>query len=188
MSYLSPPVQAVIDLFEGPLAEVRFADVDASALLSLARATEAAAADLAQHEAQLSELRQSLADKQDALLLLAQRGLAYARVYAEHDEALSEQLSRINLPKASKPRKATPKPASPEPTGPTVAATPEGEAVAEASTAEAASDTPKLEDAAGEELALEQRPSEEQPAGTKSSSKGKRRAAAPRDEAQSRPD
>src|SRR6478752_811488 len=133
MSYLSPPVQAVIDLFEGPLAEVRFADVDASALLSLARATEAAAADLAQHEAQLSELRQSLADKQDALLVLAQRGLAYARVYAEHDEALSEQLSGINLPRASKPRKASSKPAGSEPATAESLAAPSSEGAVEAS-------------------------------------------------------
>jgi len=187
MSYLSPAVQAVIDLFEGPLAEVRFADVDASALLNLARATEAAAGDLAQHEAQLSELRQALADKQDALLLLAQRGLAYARVYAEHDEALSEQLSRINLPKASKPRKASPKATSPEPATPTSAA-PEAEALVESKTDEAASATPALAETAHEEAAAEQPSSEEPPALSKSASKGKRRAAASRDEAQSLPD
>ena len=114
MSYLSPPIQAIIELFQGPLAEVRFADVDASTLTNLARAVEAAAADLAAHEAQVSELRQILADRQDALLALAQRGLAYARVYAEPDEALSEQLSAINLARASKPRKASSKVVSSE--------------------------------------------------------------------------
>src|SRR6478609_617752 len=101
MSYISPSVQAVIDLFQGPLAEVRFADVDVSALANLARAAEAAAEELAQHEARVSEL--------------TQRGLAYARVYAEPDEALTEQLSRINLPKPAKPRKPSSKSASAEP-------------------------------------------------------------------------
>src|SRR5215218_2448221 len=115
MSYISPSIQAVIDLFQGPLAELRFADVDVTALANLARAADAAAAELAEQEARVSELKQVLADRQDALLLLAQRGLAYARVYAEHDEALSEQLSRINLPKAAKPRKPSAKPASVEP-------------------------------------------------------------------------
>jgi len=109
------PVQAVLELFQGPLAEVRFADVDAARLADSARVVDAAAAAVAEQEAQLSELRQTLADRQDALLLLAQRALAYARVYAEHDESLSEQLSRITLPRASKPRKANSKASGAEP-------------------------------------------------------------------------
>ena len=107
MTLLSPPVQAVLDLFQGPLADVRFADVDAAGLASVAAEVESAAAAVARQEAQLSELRQSLTERQDALLVLAQRALAYARVYAEHDEALTEQLARIALPRAAKPRKAT---------------------------------------------------------------------------------
>lgn len=106
MSSLSAPVQAVLELFQGPLADVRFADVDAAGLANLAAAVESAAREVAQQEAQLAELRQSLAERQDALLLLAQRAVSYARVYAEHDEALTEQLSRIALPRAGKPKKA----------------------------------------------------------------------------------
>jgi hypothetical protein len=195
MSPLSPPVQAIIELFRGPLAELRFADVDAATLTTLARAAEAAASDVAEHEAQLAELRQIYADRQEALLVLAQRGLAYARVYAEHDEALSEQLARINLPRASKPRKASAKPASSEaPAEPSINL--EGEERAEASTAEAATsalaaapvadaaladsaladsalaepapDEPALEEAATAESALE----------PKRSGKGKRRSSA----------
>ena len=105
MTLLSPPVQAVLELFKGPLADVRFADVDAAGLASVAAEVESAAAEVARQEAQLTELRQSLTERQDALLLLAQRALAYARVYAEHDEALTEQLGRISLPRAAKPRK-----------------------------------------------------------------------------------
>ena len=109
MSQLSPSVQAVLELFQGPLADQRFADVDAAGLLNLAGAVEQSAAAVAEQEASLSELRQTLADRQDSLLLLAQRALAYARVYAEHDDALSEQLARIALPRAGKPRKANAK-------------------------------------------------------------------------------
>jgi hypothetical protein len=105
MTLLSPPVQAVLELFKGPLADVRFADVDAAGLAGVAAEVESAAAEVARQEAQLGELRQSLTERQDALLLLAQRALAYARVYAEHDEALTEQLARISLPRAAKPRK-----------------------------------------------------------------------------------
>lgn len=104
---MSPPLQAVLQLFQGPLADVRFADIDAAGLASIAAEVESAADAVAQHEAQLSELRQTLVERQDALLLLAQRALAYARVYAEHDEALTEQLARITLPRAAKPRKAS---------------------------------------------------------------------------------
>jgi hypothetical protein len=107
MTLLSPPVQAVLELFQGPLADVRFADVDATGLASVAAEVESAAAAVARQEAQLSELRQSLSERQDALLVLAQRALAYARVYAEHDEALTEKLARISLPRAAKARKAS---------------------------------------------------------------------------------
>lgn len=105
MTSLSAPVQAVLELFQGPLADVRFADVDAAGLANLAAAVDSAATEVAQQEAQLAELRQALVERQDALLLLAQRAVAYARVYAEHDEALTEQLSRITLPRAAKPKK-----------------------------------------------------------------------------------
>jgi len=112
MSHLSPPIQAVLELFRGPLAELRFADVDAAVLSDLAGVVETAAAAVTEQEAQLRELRQTLADRQDALLLLAQRAVAYARVYAEHDEALTEQLAAITLPRAGKPRKVSARPAA----------------------------------------------------------------------------
>jgi hypothetical protein len=56
-------------------------------------------------EATLAELKQGLAQRQEALLVLAQQALAYARVYAENDEPLLEELNRISLPRAAKPRK-----------------------------------------------------------------------------------
>jgi|SRR6188768_2070266 len=114
MSSLPPPIQAVLELFQGPLAELRFADVDAAALAELASGVESAASAVAEQEARLAELRQSLTDRHDALLLLAQRALAYARVYAEHDPALTEQLSRITLAKPAKPRKPQAKAAGSE--------------------------------------------------------------------------
>jgi hypothetical protein len=131
MTLLSPPVQAVLELFQGPLADLRFGDVDAAGLASVAAEVEGAAAEVARQEAQLNELRQSLTERQDALLVLAQRALAYARVYAEHDEALTEQLARITLPRASKPRKAsTPKTESAEAVAPVEAAAESTEPVA----------------------------------------------------------
>ena len=105
MTSLSPPLQAVVALFRGPLAQVRFADIDATGLTSLAAEVEGAALEVEQQEARLVELRQSLAQRQEALLALAQQALAYARIYAENDEALSAELNDIALPRATKPRK-----------------------------------------------------------------------------------
>lgn len=105
MTSLSPPIQSVLELFKGPLSGVRFADIDATGLASLAEEVEAAASEVQRQEAQLAELRQGLAQRQEALLVLAQQALAYARVYAENDEPLLEELNRISLPRAAKPRK-----------------------------------------------------------------------------------
>jgi hypothetical protein len=105
MTSLSPPIQSVLDLFKGPLASVRFADIDAAGLANLAAEVEAAAAEVERQEAKLSELRQGLAQRQEALLVLAQQALAYARVYAENDESLLEELNLISLPRAAKTRK-----------------------------------------------------------------------------------
>lgn len=105
MSLLAQPLQAVVALFEGPLAGVRFADIDAGGLSKLAADVGSAAAEVEEQEAKLVELRQGLAQRQEALLGLAQRALAYARVYAEDDEELLAKLNDISLPRAAKPRK-----------------------------------------------------------------------------------
>jgi hypothetical protein len=105
MTSLSPQIQSVLELFKGPLASVRFADIDATGLANLAAEVEAVGSEAEEQEAKLAELRQDLAQKQEALLVLAQRALAYARVYAENDEPLLEELNRIALPRAAKPRK-----------------------------------------------------------------------------------
>jgi hypothetical protein len=60
-------------------------------------------------ETKLVELRQHLAQAQESLLVLAQRALAYARVYAESNDELSEELNQISLPRAQK----APKPQKP---------------------------------------------------------------------------
>lgn len=102
---LSPPIQSVLELFKGPLANVRFADIDAAGLAKLAAEVESAGSEVDQQEHKLAELRQALAQRQEALLTLAQRALAYARVYAEEDELLLEELNRIVLPRPAKPKK-----------------------------------------------------------------------------------
>ena len=107
MTTFLPSVLSVLELFKGPLASLRFADVDAEGLATLASDVESAALEVATQEAKLAELRQGLVARQDALLVLAQRALAYARVYAENNDELLEELNRISLPRLAKVRKAS---------------------------------------------------------------------------------
>jgi hypothetical protein len=143
MTSLAQPVQAVVTLFEGPLAGVRFADVDAAGLSKLAAEVAGAASELERQEAALAQLRQELTQRQEALLSLAHQALAYARIYAEGDEALTTELNAISLPRATKARKPSPaKPAAGvEAAAPATAAEPEGSA-AQTAADEQASDEP----------------------------------------------
>ena len=102
MSPIPPPVQAVLDLFDRELAEVRFGDVDAKRLSALASEVQSAAVALEAHEATTAKLRAALAERQETLLQQAQRALAFARIYAEEDAALSAKVAEITLPRAPK--------------------------------------------------------------------------------------
>lgn len=105
MSSLSPSIQSVVQLFRGPLAGVRFADIDAASITNLAAEVESMSAEVESHEAKLTELKAGLAQRHEALLGLAQQALAYARIYAEGDDALTAELAQIALPRPTKPRK-----------------------------------------------------------------------------------
>jgi hypothetical protein len=96
------PVQTILSLFTTSLADVRFADVDGPTLARLAAGVESAAESVATAQSALDAAREAFQDRQDALLQHAHRALAYARVYAEDDVALSEQLGAINLPRPTR--------------------------------------------------------------------------------------
>jgi hypothetical protein len=102
MSDIPGPIQAVLDLFATTLADVRFADVDADTLARIAADVHAASAVVASAQAALDAARATMHERQDALLQHAQRALAYARVYAESDDALSAQLEAIALPRGAR--------------------------------------------------------------------------------------
>ncbi len=102
MTAIAAPIRAVLDLFQSSLADVRFADLDAARLQSLASEVEAAAVELNTRQAALDAARATLTERQESLALQVQRAVAYARVYAENDAALSEQLNAIALPRAAK--------------------------------------------------------------------------------------
>lgn len=102
MSTIPPPIQTVLDLFSTHLADVRFGDVDAPSLARLAADVQAAADVTTAAQIALDSARITLHERQEALLLHAQRALAYARVYAEADESLSAHLEAITLPRAAR--------------------------------------------------------------------------------------
>jgi hypothetical protein len=102
MSAISASIQTVLDLFTTSLADVRFADVDGPTLARLAADVEAAAEAVAAAQAALDAARDGLQERQDALLQHAQRALGYARVYAEGDAALSQQIATVSLPRPTR--------------------------------------------------------------------------------------
>ena len=106
MSTIPSPVRTIVDLFSSDLADVRFGDVDAKTLASLASEVEAAAEALASAQALLDDARSKLQERQDVLLHQAQRALAYARVYAAADDALSARIEAISLPRPARRARA----------------------------------------------------------------------------------
>jgi hypothetical protein len=105
-SPIPPPVQTLLDLFTTSLADVRFADLDGQALARCATEVESAAEAVALAQSALDAAREALQQRQDALLQRAQRALAYARVYAEGDEALSAKLDGVSLPRPTRRSRA----------------------------------------------------------------------------------
>ncbi|PRP99903.1 hypothetical protein [Enhygromyxa salina] len=91
------PVQAVLDLFEGPLADIQFPDLDRETLREVAGEVERRRAELCAALETVQAARNNLDDGQAALLEQVRRAHAYASVYAEGDEALSAALADIKL-------------------------------------------------------------------------------------------
>src|SRR5580658_3351711 len=106
MEPIAHPIQAILDLFATDLAEVRFANVDAKTLEQIASEVKSAAGVVASAELALDAARATLQEKQDALLQHSQHALAYARVYAENDEAMTARLEAITLPRATRRARA----------------------------------------------------------------------------------
>jgi hypothetical protein len=106
MEPIAPPIQAILDLFATDLAEVRFANVDAKTLEQIASEVKSAAGVVASAELALDAARATLQEKQDALLQHSQHALAYARVYAENDEAMTARLEAVTLPRATRRARA----------------------------------------------------------------------------------
>lgn len=101
-------VHEVIGLFEEALGGVRFPDLDCAQLERMASATRAAQLELERVENELL-LAQALVKEQTAVLLAgAERGLAYARVFAQGDAALGARIDQLGGQPSSAPRRTQP--------------------------------------------------------------------------------
>jgi hypothetical protein len=103
------PAAAVLELFATDLRSVPFPDVDHTSLAAAHDAVQAALNEVAEAEAMLEAAHQALLARQEELAHKATRGLAYAKIYAETDEALAEKVAQIAaLPGlSSRSRKST---------------------------------------------------------------------------------
>ena len=97
---IAPGLQAVIELFDTELGQLKFPDVDQAVLREAAERVLAQTESVAAAEHALAVAREGLGDAQELLLSKCQRALAYARVYAEEDRELSRKLDAINLPRS----------------------------------------------------------------------------------------
>ena len=103
-------IQSLLEIFEASLAEVRFPDVDLGTLRALVADVEARATEVARLDEQVRVARQALDDAQGELRKAARRGLAYARVYAEDNPALSGALEGVSLDDARRREREPKKP------------------------------------------------------------------------------
>jgi multidrug efflux pump subunit AcrA (membrane-fusion protein) len=85
----------VIDLYSVELADVRFPDLDLSALLYAQTELHASQLEVERVEAELADIRAQLEARSQALLAKAERALAYAKIYAQGDEDLAPRLADI---------------------------------------------------------------------------------------------
>lgn len=97
-------VKELLALFEGPLAEVRFPDVDGDALREQAASVDSAVKEVEAAAAAWAEAKRLVDARLEMLLQKAQRALSYARVYAEDKPELDAQLAALILPKWGDPR------------------------------------------------------------------------------------
>jgi hypothetical protein len=84
-------------IFQSDLREVRFPGVDVVALERAASGVEGARAEVGRARQLLDEAERALAALEEAQLQLGQRALAYARIFAEGQEALGARLAALRL-------------------------------------------------------------------------------------------
>ena len=130
---LVPPItRQLLDLFDGPLRDVRFPDADVERLSRAVEEVREVHEALVRAELAVAAAREALADKQLAVAKQTERTVAYARIYAADRPELLATIEALSTPAPrgrGRPRKHAP--AAPPPlrtTGTTPAESPEPEA------------------------------------------------------------
>jgi hypothetical protein len=95
----SPFVRQVIELYAETLPQARFPDLDLEVLQAERDKLHVAQLALERAEAELAEAQATLDAAAAALEVKAERALAYARVYASGDAALSARLADFSRKK-----------------------------------------------------------------------------------------
>lgn len=106
---LSPDLQQLLQVFSA-LPNVRFPELDASALQDSVARVKERHLEVLHVEAQFAASRQALDEEQEALLKRGHRLLAYLKVFAETDETLAARLATLSLPRLRKPPAPRPTP------------------------------------------------------------------------------
>ncbi len=102
---LPPLAREVLSVFQGELSGVRFGEIDAERLSEVASRVVAVQAKVDEAREHLEAAKRVHEHELSGLTALAEKALAYARIHAEGDEALSERLARLVAPEATAPRK-----------------------------------------------------------------------------------
>ncbi len=108
LDLLAPDLHQLLQLFSS-LPDVTFPELDAVALQNSVARVKERHLELLHIEAQLQEVRAALDEEQESLLKKGHRLHAYLKVFAEQDDALSEKVNALSLPRLRKPA-APPKP------------------------------------------------------------------------------
>jgi hypothetical protein len=92
-----------LSFFEKHLGELSFPDVDGDTLRGLAESVRAEAATLEALEKQVQAQRQALESTHSELRRVSERGLAYARVYADGKDGLDAKLAALSMSRGGAP-------------------------------------------------------------------------------------
>lgn len=120
----------LLKLYQGPLAEVSFPDVDRDILEEACETLREADEEVRRLFAELEKAQTAVAERRSEMAKVAERGLAYAKVFAG-DGDLRDRVNGIDLGIAKKTRKAKAKPAKPKAEAASSARTDEPELVIE---------------------------------------------------------
>ena len=99
------PVREFVGLFDQQLPEAGFPDVSSASLAERIDAVQQHHERVAEALELLTDAQATLAAGQAALLEHAQRGLRYARVFAEGNDSLTQRLDELGLPSSTRPER-----------------------------------------------------------------------------------